>query len=144
MSSAELLELAERVSAASGPDRKLDADIQRIMGRDFPVRYSGSGLCNAFTSSLDTATGLFADETFYHSGHDGAGPDVTMFYCQAIGVDIDGWPMLARRSVAPTEPLARVACALKVLAQDPAASTRPHADGTHNAGIEAASGKGSL
>jgi hypothetical protein len=117
-----LLALAERCEKATGPDRELDADIQEAVGRE-PIGWNKllSGwqsvdltiiqMAEPYTASLDASTSLFPDDCFYRSGHDGAGPDVTMFFCQAIIAYFD--PV---KSVALTEPLARVAAALRARA----------------------------
>ena len=68
------------------------------------------------STSLDAATSLFPADCFYRSGHDGAGPDVTMFFCDAIASGPDGQPLRPVRALAVTEELARVVAALRALA----------------------------
>lgn len=50
--------LIERLEAASGPDRTLDGAIQRAMGQDWPIHFSGCGVANAFSTSIDAAMTL--------------------------------------------------------------------------------------
>lgn len=66
-----------------------------------------------YTRSIDAATSIFPEDCFYRSGHDGAGPDVTLFYCEAIPAGPNGWPLQGVKSVAVTEPLARLGAALR-------------------------------
>ena len=53
-----LRELIEQLESAESGSRELDAAIQRAMGPDFPLHFSGVGVCNAFTTSLDAALTL--------------------------------------------------------------------------------------
>jgi len=126
----KLIELAARVEAATGLNLELDDAIAEAIftGKHrccikgltdeaggmwmftYPDGSVGSSL--RFTASLDAATSLFPPDTMYRSGHDGSGPDPSLFFCEAIGPA----PECRRtRSVAYTEPGARTAAALRTL-----------------------------
>jgi hypothetical protein len=72
-----------------------------------------------YTASLDSATSVFPAGTMYRSGHDGAGPDPSLFYCEAI---TDAPECRKVRSVAFTEATARLACALRARTLHPLSS----------------------
>lgn len=60
---------------------------------------------------IDAATMLIPADAFYRSGHDGEGPEPSLFFCEAIIAN----PLIKRaRTVAETEALARAATALKL------------------------------
>jgi len=139
----KLVELAERVEIAKGPGTAvlILASLEAVYPKP-PSEYKPRGnpvFSLAFTEwarvdakvrnlvqfggLLDAATSLFPDDCFYRSGHDGAGPDVTQFYCEAIPSAPNGLPLQAVRAVAETEPLARAACALKARARAASSDT---------------------
>lgn len=60
--------------------------------------------------NLDAATRLFPAGTMHRSGHDGTGPDPSLFYCEAV---TDAPQCVIVRAVADTEPQARAAAALR-------------------------------
>lgn len=97
-----LLELAERVEAAEGPDRDLDALIGSATGargeycgpispelvpagciRD-PRYPRGAISFRRYTSSLDAAMTLADPEWFWRLGHDGEGPDPASFKAEIL------------------------------------------------------------
>lgn len=166
MSSAELLALAERCEAATDADRRLDAEIAAAC-RFFPANMGfvwkaglranvpevGRVECHTnlgtggphyaapkFTASLDAAMTLVPANSLWCTGDGIEGPFARL--CIPVGIGYLGGEQDARYANTPA--LALCAAALRARATIPAASTRPHADGTRNAGIEAASGKGSL
>lgn len=127
-----LIELADRVEAAAGPNYALEVAIFKMLHPEYACYVQGRGglihPCDGsdvrvlsdvrpgnYTASLDAATSLFPEDCFYRSGHDGAGPDPSLFFCEAIPVK-DGLPLPTVRAVALTEPLARTACALRAIA----------------------------
>lgn len=129
MNKAEILGLAARIEALEGPDREVDEAVQcAIHGATAEMQHHGRnayhkngqwisiGEVKPYTSSIDAATSLFPADCFYRSGHDGAGPDVTMFFCDAIASDAHGLPLRGVRAVALTEPCARTAAALRAIA----------------------------
>lgn len=67
----EMLELAARVEAASGPDRELDAEIGRYTAAEFlgyvPVEPQHG--CAPFTASLDAAMMLVPEGWRWMAGH---------------------------------------------------------------------------
>ena len=102
----DLLSLAERCEKAEAGSFALECEVARAAGRFAnPPR--------TFTSSTDAATSLMPAGTMYRSGHDGAGPDPSLFFCEAI---TDAPACHRVRSVAATEALARVAASLRALA----------------------------
>ena len=122
MTKDELLELADRVEAATGPDRELDRAIRDTLnlahdyGADWGSR--GRDIAQAFpyTASLDAAMTLVPEEVFWRLGHDGEGPDPSQFRAEMLMV-------FSRSShsavaVAATPALALTAAALRALAND--------------------------
>lgn len=107
--------LAARVEAA-GPDRDVNRDILVAIGWrviDGEVIHPDGSVALGvpdYTASLDAATSVFPPDTMYRSGHDGAGPDPSLFYCEAITAA----PECRRvRAVAVSEACARLAAALR-------------------------------
>jgi hypothetical protein len=126
----ELEALAAKVEALTGPDRSVDRAVFSIVagGCFFPefgrFWHAEGGLMggrypNFFTASLDSATSVFPAGTMYRSGHDGAGPDPSLFYCEAI---TDAPDCRKVRAVAFTEATARLACALRARTLHPLSS----------------------
>ena len=81
----DLLKLAERCEAATGPDRELDAQIGRFVAAEFlqqiPDRPQYG--CQPFTASLDAAMQLKPAEWHIEGMHEGCGdlPKRVTLYC---------------------------------------------------------------
>lgn len=110
----DLLKLAERCEAATGPDRELDEDIERATGRYAAFSYYTLGddcqpdyVPTRFTASLDAAATLM----------DGAGVLITLSEIKGDGMPlcVIGNPGTAElfEAVANTMPLALCAAALR-------------------------------
>jgi hypothetical protein len=114
----ELLALAERVEALTGPDRGVDAEV----GRYFAAQFLGYAPwepqtgCAKFTASLDAAMSLVPDGYWWNVGHVmGPQPDTqNMFWamCHFRGAQ---WPY--DRPIAATPALALTAAALRAIAE---------------------------
>lgn len=94
-----LLDLAERVEAAMGADRELDAEIAVLLSGDsgaWVVAESEDSIfshisgwwrdsadksheADDYTASLDAAMALVDSDSFWRLGNDGEGPDVAAF-----------------------------------------------------------------
>lgn len=89
-----LLALAERVEGLAGPCRKTCCSLENILGlarfeMDAPSPVGGGWLDRRveprpYTASLDAAMTLVPDEAFWRVGHDGEGPDPSLFRAQAL------------------------------------------------------------
>jgi hypothetical protein len=124
-----LLSLAARVEGLSAADREVDAEIARALG--WKVLYDAADPSDRipyyqpdpdiswravplYSFSLDAATTLFPVGAIYRSGHSAIAPDPSMFFCDLTLADGRDFHALAH-----TEAAARVAAALKALAQIP-------------------------
>jgi hypothetical protein len=105
-----LLELADRVEAATGPDRELDIATQRIV-RDKPGLIYGLHACPPYTASLDAAATLVPEGWDWSAsgyGDDGASAEVWLH----------GWQDDTKINsfLASTAPLCLVAASLRAIA----------------------------
>lgn len=135
MDSPHLLSLAERVEAASGPDRELDCLIAVAAagyymlppkweggpigygyrdkeGTEIHPGHGGDQLVKRYTASIDAAMTLVDAEWFWRVGHDGEGADPGLFRAD-VGEPVSFGFV---RAVATTPALALCAAALKARA----------------------------
>ena len=115
--SGELLVLADRVEAAAGPDRDIDLAIWRLGDpRSEEIEASGRkplDWLHCYTDSLNDAKTLVPKEAFWQVGHDGSGPDPSMFAARVF----DPLTMKApAQAVAETAGIALTAAALRAQA----------------------------
>lgn len=120
----ELIALAERVEAATEPDRELRDDIMLALGWTYRIpgglkfHYwfdpSGKRIDPPDPlRSLDGAMTLIGEESFWRVGHDGEGPDPSLFSARVFDPIAMKGPRLA---LAETAPLALTAAALRARA----------------------------
>lgn len=131
----ELIALAERCEAATGPDRELDCEIEIECGKDGPrIREIMAGSPHntifevakaadrkdggvffrvpRYTVSLDAAMTLVPEDAFWRLGHDGDGADPSEFRADVI-VPRPGGSDPRGRAVAETPALALCSAALR-------------------------------
>ena len=131
-----LLALADRCEQATGADRELDAAIFRAIGAPVPFQFANKLLAltldearnayfadigemrvryepPAYTASLDAAMTLIDAECFWRLGHDGEGPDPSLFEARVFDPMQMDRPAL---STAATPPLALTAATLRAIA----------------------------
>lgn len=85
----ELLRLAERCEQAEGPDREIDVEIARTMRvtvwlRNVEDTANYETTYWRYTSSIDGALSLVPEGAFWRVGHDGEGPDPSMFRADVL------------------------------------------------------------
>ena len=127
-----LLALAERVEAATAPDRGIEREIAIAVGWHFydrkvdhtrpaieqwwrPGATTPSTDFPRFMASLDAAMSLVPSDAYWRLGHDGDGADPAEYKADVIvpklgGVDARG------RAIAVTPPLALTAASLRAIA----------------------------
>lgn len=111
----ELLSLADRYEREE-PSFELECATARAIGWYTP----GQGLYRAisdtprYANSLDATVRPEGDDVFWRSGHDGEGPDPSLFKAEVLVVRDNGSRSSFGR--ARTEPMARRAAELRALA----------------------------
>jgi hypothetical protein len=117
MASDDLTKLAERVEALIGPCRETDKAIMSAVsgwnpkGDERPTWKGFTGI-PLFTSSIDHASALAPKDAFWRVGHDGEGPDPSLFRA-----DVMPWLGAVAIARGETPALALAAAALRAIAE---------------------------
>lgn len=126
MTKDELLELADRCEREEA-SRELDCAVAKVAGWSFNNRHAifcwrdpGGEYRTDFplyTTSLDAHVRPAGEDVFWRSGHDGEGPDPSLFKAEVLVVRDNG----SRSSfgIARTEAMARRAAELRARASTP-------------------------